>query len=136
MGGSGRDYANAGQQTADGGFVLAGYSFSNDGDVTGNHGERDWWIVKLKGPATGITQHPAENKISIYPNPTEGTFTINLSDLSANATIDFTDMCGKTVHSETINSKQAHLQLDAPAGVYFVNVFTNKNRYATKLVKE
>ncbi|MCB9282318.1 MAG: T9SS type A sorting domain-containing protein [Lewinellaceae bacterium] len=33
--------------TNDGGFILFGYSSSNDNDVSGNHGLRDFWIVKL-----------------------------------------------------------------------------------------
>ena len=46
-GGSGDDYANDVVQTSDGGFILAGASNSIDGDVTGNHGGLDFWIVKL-----------------------------------------------------------------------------------------
>lgn len=47
LGGINRDIANSILQTADGGFVVAGYTESNNGDVTGNHGDRDFWIVKL-----------------------------------------------------------------------------------------
>jgi len=47
IGGSEDDYANSIAQTSDGGFVVAGYSESADGDVTNNHGTRDFWIVKL-----------------------------------------------------------------------------------------
>jgi hypothetical protein len=35
------------EQTADGGYIIAGSSNSNDGDVTGNHGFVDAWIIKL-----------------------------------------------------------------------------------------
>ncbi|OJU47861.1 MAG: hypothetical protein BGN96_05740 [Bacteroidales bacterium 45-6] len=38
-------------QTSDGGYLLAGSTYSTDGDVTGNHGDRDIWLVKLD--ATG-----------------------------------------------------------------------------------
>lgn len=31
----------------DGGFVLAGYSESNDFDITDNHGSYDYWVVKI-----------------------------------------------------------------------------------------
>jgi type IX secretion system substrate protein len=34
-------------QTSDGGFISGGYTSSNDGDVSGNHGGIDYWIVKL-----------------------------------------------------------------------------------------
>ncbi len=50
LGGSGYDNcgtANSVQQTADGGYVVTGYTNSNDGDVTGNHGSYDYWVVKL-----------------------------------------------------------------------------------------
>jgi hypothetical protein len=47
LGGSGYDNASSIQQTNDGGFVVAGTSFSNDGDVSGNHGLDDSWVVKL-----------------------------------------------------------------------------------------
>src|ERR1043165_2894910 len=47
LGGSSNDFANYIQQTTDGGYIVAGFSTSNDGDVTGNHGGEDYWIVKL-----------------------------------------------------------------------------------------
>ena len=47
LGGSNEDYANFIQQTLDGGYIVVGGSQSNDGDVSGNHGYADYWIVKL-----------------------------------------------------------------------------------------
>src|SRR5690606_20007240 len=47
LGGSGEDTAHSIQQTADGGYIIAGSSVSNNGDVTGNHGNEDYWVVKL-----------------------------------------------------------------------------------------
>ena len=49
LGGSGQDQAQCMRQTADGGYIVAGSSDSHDGDVTGNHGGTDYWIVKLHG---------------------------------------------------------------------------------------
>jgi len=47
LGGSGMDESYNVQATPDGGCVVAGYTESNDNDVTGNHGQRDYWVVKL-----------------------------------------------------------------------------------------
>jgi len=47
LGGTGYDEANSIQQTSDGGYVVAGYTESTDGDVSGNHGGSDYWVVKL-----------------------------------------------------------------------------------------
>jgi hypothetical protein len=49
-GGTGNDQASAIQQTTDGGYIVAGFSRSNDGQVTGHHGMTslsDIWVVKL-----------------------------------------------------------------------------------------
>lgn len=47
LGGSGNDYFGAVSPTSGGGFIIAGSTQSNDGDVTTNHGMSDLWIVKL-----------------------------------------------------------------------------------------
>lgn len=48
LGGSGSEYAFDGiQQISDGSYVVVGYTQSNDGDVSGFHGDTDIWVVKL-----------------------------------------------------------------------------------------
>ena len=47
IGGSGGDLGFSVGQTNDGGYIIAGETNSNDGDVSGNHGESDVWVVKL-----------------------------------------------------------------------------------------
>jgi hypothetical protein len=51
LGGTDLDGAYSVQQTSDAGYIVAGYSASNDGDVTGHHDTTvnysDCWIVKL-----------------------------------------------------------------------------------------
>lgn len=47
FGGSKRDKAYSIKQTIDGGYILIGYSDSEDDDVSGNHGLNDYWILKL-----------------------------------------------------------------------------------------
>ena len=49
LGGSGSDIAYSIQQTADGGYIVAGSSASSsNGDVTAsNHGFTDFWIIRL-----------------------------------------------------------------------------------------
>jgi len=46
-GGSSTDVARSMQHTSDGGYILTGYSYSDDGDVTGNYGASDYWVLKL-----------------------------------------------------------------------------------------
>src|SRR5215831_13308088 len=46
-GGSGTESCLDVENTSDGGYIFAGYTNSNDGDVSGNHGGYDLWVVKL-----------------------------------------------------------------------------------------
>jgi gliding motility-associated-like protein len=47
LGGSEAEFANSVITDADGGYLVAGISYSSDGDVTGARGEGDYWVVKL-----------------------------------------------------------------------------------------
>lgn len=47
LGGTGAEIAESIQQTSDGGYIVVGATTSNDGDVSGNHGQEDFWVVKL-----------------------------------------------------------------------------------------
>jgi hypothetical protein len=47
LGGTANEAIFSVQQTGATGYIAAGYSDSNDGDVTGNHGQQDYWVVKL-----------------------------------------------------------------------------------------
>ena len=53
LGGYNNDGGESVLQTADGGYVVAGFTDnSQDGDVGLNHGGRDFWLVKLDGTGT------------------------------------------------------------------------------------
>ncbi len=47
FGGSLSDRAESIRTTIDGGYVIAGSTYSTDGDVSGNHGHQDMWVVRL-----------------------------------------------------------------------------------------
>lgn len=47
IGGSDEDFAYSVKATPDGGCIVAGYTESNDGDITGNHGQGDLLVIKL-----------------------------------------------------------------------------------------
>ncbi|MFH2141024.1 MAG: T9SS type A sorting domain-containing protein [Bacteroidota bacterium] len=51
-GGTNDDWAHTIQLTSDGGYIVEGNSLSNDGDVSGNHGDKDYWILKLDSIGT------------------------------------------------------------------------------------
>lgn len=61
LGGSSDDFPRNVQETSDGGYIVCVLTKSNDGDVSGNHGNQDYWVVKLcNNPAmpANITGNP------------------------------------------------------------------------------
>lgn len=52
LGGSDIDIGVSVNQTPDNGYLISGYSYSTDGNVTGNHGADDSWILKLSSNGT------------------------------------------------------------------------------------
>jgi gliding motility-associated-like protein len=55
-GGSKEDFPTAIAAAPDGGYFVTGHTLSNDGDVSGNHGETDYWIIKIDAAGTLIWQ--------------------------------------------------------------------------------
>jgi hypothetical protein len=49
LGGSGTERGLSIINTSDNGFMIGGYSNSNDGNLTSNHGDYDAWLIKLNG---------------------------------------------------------------------------------------
>lgn len=60
LGGSGADQARLRAVLEDGSLVAYGYTESNDGDVSGNRGGRDLWVVKLRVDEPDRPEEPVE----------------------------------------------------------------------------
>jgi len=128
LGGSNNELAQSIQQTSDGGYIIAGQTNSNDGEVSGNHGGFDYWIVKLFAPvASGVPALGNTPPITIIPNPTTG----YISVLGAgNVAIRIYNTMGQLI-KEAGNTDNISIA-EFPAGLYFVKVL---NEYGA-LIKE
>ena len=102
LGGSGNDQAFCMLQTTDGGYAIAGLSESIDGDVTGNHGNTDFWVAKLSPLTAVVNLSIKSTEITIFPNPTSGKFTIE-TDAYDKQLIEIWDLNGRLVLSKIIS---------------------------------
>ena len=75
LGGTKAEFGHSIQQTNDEGYIVAGYSWSNDGDVSENQGKTDCWVVKLSPESTSTSNLSAQT-LQIYPNPATSTISI------------------------------------------------------------
>jgi hypothetical protein len=84
-----------------------------------------------KNVSVGTNDVERENIVSIYPNPTNGLFTVALQ--TEGAEIVVTDLLGRQVLRTKITQATTNLQLDNN-GVYFIYIITQKGTTIRKLV--
>jgi hypothetical protein len=134
MGGSGIDDARAVVQNSDGSYLVAGHTNSSDGDVSLNKGMSDFWVVKLSA-VVSIDEIENTPSISIYPNPTNGIFTISSTEQINE--VEVFNVLGKAVYSKKVTSKNIMVDLTPfPKGLYLVQLKTNMNSVTKKIVYE
>lgn len=134
LGGSNEDEAYSIQKTSDSGYVVAGVSLSNDNDVTGNHGDGDFWVVKLS-PDQLSTVEFSNTSLILYPNPTHSLLNIQTSNSVVLDKIIITDLTGKTVIEQTQNTNQVSVEKLA-TGVYILNGYSEGNKFQEKFIKQ
>lgn len=94
--------------------------------------DEGWQIDSLcvsVGYITGI-EEKSEQSFALYPNPSDGQFTIDLNDtVQSNVFI-------RNVHGQLIFNQRAlsKLELNLSAGLYFVTVENSSNRATEKLI--
>ena len=77
---------------------------------------------------SGIAENTLGNKVSVYPNPSSGEFTVALSGVSANElNIVLTDVNGKTILTKEVGSITENVKVPFSVqglkpGVYFLNI--------------
>ncbi len=76
--------------------------------------------------------------ITIYPNPTSGNFTLNIpSIINEEAHIIIINMLGEKVKELSISTnKETPIQINVPAGVYFISAQTGVEKITTKVLIE
>jgi hypothetical protein len=84
------------------------------------------------------TNNIVKNNFSIYPNPNNGTFTIQFKDLSNDYSIEVFDISGRIVFEDyyTQNSNlEQTISIDKPSsGVYFVNIKSGSTITTEKII--
>jgi hypothetical protein len=104
------------------------YSFTD-----GNGCSASDTLTLIVSACVGITEQAAADLL-MYPNPTTGSFTIELPENGSLVVV--TDMLGNIIYSErALNSGKNHVELgNQSAGVYFVKVTSGDHTSVNRLV--
>jgi len=83
----------------------------------------------------GINELNSAYLFDLYPSPNEGNFKIQFNQIQQKAEITITDVNGRMVLRQVAQNKaQVELELDEPAGIYFVKVETASDYQVMKIV--
>jgi len=143
LGGTAGDEALSIYPTADGGYVIAGWSSSTDADVIGHHGMNlynDCWVVKLASSPIGAEKENISSsyiKVYIYPNP----FTDFIVIDSGNKTVDIKliNISGQIVLEKNLQQGKNCLVSEIntiPAGFYILRIQDADNIFSKIMVKK
>ncbi|MEJ5050662.1 T9SS type A sorting domain-containing protein [Chryseobacterium culicis] len=126
LGGSDFEYLNSVELTNDNGYIISGSTLSTDGDVTGNHGLMDAWVVKLSPEQLGISESQKTVQPNLYPNPAKDFFYAD--HLPQESSIDIIDMSGRKIFSQKYHEKKIKINTNTfSEGIYMVQI-KNKNK--------
>jgi len=130
-GGTDQDEAHSVIETSGGAAVVCGFTYSIDGDVTGNHGNKDAWVLKVSG-TTGISENEF-SEINIYPNPAVNELII---ETQINSLINIRDITGKIIFSEQISSNSNKIDVTGiNPGLYTIEIITEKGKRISRFIK-
>lgn len=143
LGGGWGDNGYCAQQTVDGGYVVVGETWSNDGDVSGSHGDgtgntADAWVAKLAPDEVGISEVQSA-AFSAFPNPTSGNVTVQSQ---TDRVITSLDLLDATAHLTFRSTKSTAIPIvldleDRKPGLYLLRIHFDDGTTATeRIIKE
>ncbi len=118
-------------QLADGTYMAGGITYSNNGDISGNHNttSADGFLIKLTA-ANLATENFANKDITIYPNPMQNVLHIDYDNKFSGK---ITDLAGKILM--TINTKDIDVS-SLSAGIYLLDIVSEEKHYTQKIIKQ
>lgn len=143
LGGTGSDGPTNLERAEDGGYLVTGFTSSNNGDAIGNHGGMfDAWVVKLSADLTAIPELYQVERLSIFPNPAEYDQVVRFNlQRTARVRLEVQDASGRSVllmDQGVLPPGEQSLTLPMSAlrsGAYFVMVHVHDAVFRVQVVK-
>lgn len=108
-------------------MVVNSYDFKTNESITDQG-----WKVHFTSMPIGISENVVAQNLSIYPNPTNGTFTIE--GIYEKINVKVNNAFGREVYQNEPNLPAKVDLSSQPKGIYFIKVETDNNTFFKKLV--
>lgn len=108
-----------------------------------SEGGSDMYVVKLNQDSLLTTNGKVESvksesglAVSVYPNPSVGSFTVVLSSEISDVRYEISDLAGRGVQTESVQSSKFTVELESEPGVYLLRIWSDDEWTVVRLVKE
>ena len=112
------------------------YSFTHVGGSSANR-----FVLHLGARISGVSQASKGLEVNLFPNPSQGKFRLQLSDLNASkATLVITDLAGKIILQQELKAANGNISelvdLKAAKGVYLLQIKADEQIITRKAIVE
>ncbi len=97
-------------------------------------GTRDIFVHKMSMMPVGIAENTLFEAVKIYPNPSEGDVTVDLSGIN-HALIRVVTTAGRVIYENKVENDRDRFQINGTPGMYYVQIVTPSSKKIFKLVK-
>lgn len=123
--------------------ISLSYASNNDGvDAaiydTESLPAQNFYNLNVDSTTLGVVESDFESTLSVYPNPTDGHFSIDLGANYQSVTIKIISQNGKLIQSNSYEKSQLlHFDISiVSTGMYVVLIESGNKKFVTKLVKQ
>ena len=138
LGGSGADSGRDMCFAHDGSLIMVGTSSSTDGDLTGNFGSSDVWVVKFEAENVAVPEQDDAGLLVLYPSPANDAVRVTWYKPDVH-TLEVFDAQGRLIHSVTgLTKNQRDMVLSVAAwaeGLYTVCLTGEGDKTARRFMK-
>ena len=93
-------------------------------------------VVISNNPYVGVDDIE-DSKVSIFPNPNNGVFTLKLRNAITSVQVIITNIAGKVIYSSLLENNEKQIDLSSqPSGIYLVNISGGTFNEQVKIIKD
>lgn len=115
-------------------WLMVGSTSSNNGDVSGNHGQDDYWLCRVAEGSTDIAKESVEGYLIALPNPFGTTIRLKFNNFGVGDILIINSIGDVILKTKMEGSLSLDLKM-LPTGVYFVEFVNEHFRIIKKIIK-